>query len=223
MSGGGFAAFRAALEAGRGQILVRERVADLDTPVGAFLKLTGGAQANAFLLESIEGGAARGRYSAIGMAPDLIWRCRNGTAELNRHALSAPHGFVPVAGNALESLRATINECRMAVPAGLPQIAAGLFGYLGYDLVRLIEKLPSTNPDVLGIPDAVMTRPTLMAVFDHVRDTLMLCAPVWPGADPQTAWEAAARLAPESPQGKAAQRALEQFGGEVPAPAPPKP
>jgi len=212
MSGGGFAAFRAALEAGRGQILVRERVADLDTPVGAFLKLTGGAQANAFLLESIEGGAARGRYSAIGMAPDLIWRCRNGKAEINRHALSAPHGFVLVAGNALESLRATINECRMAVPAGLPPIAAGLFGYLGYDLVRLIEKLPSTNPDVLGIPDAVMTRPTLMAVFDHVRDTLMLCAPVWPGADAQTAWEAAnARL-------DEAEAALDR---PVPRPAPP--
>lgn len=212
MSGGGFAAFRAALEAGRGQILVRERVADLDTPVGAFLKLTGGAQANAFLLESIEGGAARGRYSAIGMAPDLIWRCRNGTAELNRHALSAPHAFVPEAAPALDSLRAIINECRMIVPANLPPIAAGLFGYLGYDLVRLIEKLPSTKPDVLGIPDAVMTRPTLMAVFDHVRDTLLLCAPVWPGADPQTAWEAAnARL-------DEADAALDR---PVPRPAPP--
>lgn len=212
MSGGGFAAFRAALEAGRGQILVRERVADLDTPVGAFLKLTGGAQANAFLLESIEGGAARGRYSAIGMAPDLIWRCRNGTAELNRHALSAPHAFVPEAAPALDSLRAIINECRMIVSANLPPIAAGLFGYLGYDLVRLIEKLPSTKPDVLGIPDAVMTRPTLMAVFDHVRDTLLLCAPVWPGADPQTAWEAAnARL-------DEADAALDR---PVPRPAPP--
>ena len=212
MNGGGFAAFRAALEAGRGQILVRERVADLDTPVGAFLKLTGGAQANAFLLESIEGGAARGRYSAIGMAPDLIWRCRNGKAELNRHALSAPHGFVPEAAPALDSLRAIINECRMVVPANLPPIAAGLFGYLGYDLVRLIEKLPSTKPDVLGIPDAVMTRPTLMAVFDHVRDTLLLCAPVWPGAEPQTAWEAAnARL-------DEAEAALDR---PVPRPAPP--
>jgi anthranilate synthase component 1 len=212
MNGGGFAAFRAALEAGRGQILVRERVADLDTPVGAFLKLTGGAQANAFLLESIEGGAARGRYSAIGMAPDLIWRCRNGKAELNRHALSAPHAFVPEAAPALDSLRAIINECRMVVPANLPPIAAGLFGYLGYDLVRLIEKLPSIKPDVLGIPDAVMTRPTLMAVFDHVRDTLLLCAPVWPGADPQTAWEAAnARL-------DEAEAALDR---PVPRPAPP--
>ncbi|WP_137125231.1 anthranilate synthase component I [Roseomonas sp. HF4] len=195
MNGTGFAALRAALEAGRGSILVRERVADLDTPVGAFLKLTGGAQANAFLLESIEGGAARGRYSAIGLAPDLVWRCRDGQAEINRHALSAPHAFVADEAPALDSLRRLIAECRMPVPPGLPPMAAGLFGYLGYDMVRLIERLPATNPDVLGIPDAVLTRPTLMAVFDHVRDTLTLCAPVWPGAEPQAAWEAAnARL-----------------------------
>jgi anthranilate synthase component 1 len=195
MSADGFAAFRAALAAGRGGIVVRERVADLDTPVGAFLKLTGGAQPNAFLLESIEGGAARGRYSAIGLAPDLVWRCRDGRAEVNRHALSAPHAFVAEDGPALDSLRRIIAECRMPVPAGLPPMAAGLFGYLGYDMVRLIERLPATNPDVLGIPDAVLTRPTLMAVFDHVRDTLTLCAPVWPGAEPQAAWEAAqARL-----------------------------
>jgi anthranilate synthase component 1 len=83
----------------------------------------------------------------------------------------------------------------MPVPPGLPPMAAGLFGYLGYDMVRLIEKLPATNPDVLGIPDAVLTRPTLMAVFDHVRDTLTLCAPVWPGGEPGALIEAAeARL-----------------------------
>ena len=195
MSGAGFAAFAAALDAGHGQILFRERVADLDTPVGAFLKLTGGAQANAFLLESIEGGAARGRYSAIGLAPDLIWRCRGGRAEINRHALAAPHAFMAEPGAPLDSLRRIIAACRMPVPAGLPPMAAGLFGYLGYDMVRLIEKLPDTNPDVLGIPDAVLTRPTIMAVFDHVRDTLTLCAPVWPGGEPQAQWEAAqARL-----------------------------
>ncbi len=195
MSGTDPAAVRATLEAGRGGILVRERVADLDTPVGAFLKLTGGAQANAFLLESIEGGAARGRYSAIGLAPDLVWRCKDGQAEINRHALSAPHAFEPDPGPALDSLRRLIAAGRMPVPPGLPPMAAGLFGYLGYDMVRLIEKLPSTKPDVLGIPDAVLTRPTLMAVFDHVRDTLTLCAPVWPGGDPDALIEAAqARL-----------------------------
>lgn len=212
MSSPEFSAFRAALEAGLGQIVWRERVADLDTPVGAFLKLTGGAQPNAFLLESIEGGAARGRYSAIGMAPDLVWRCSGGKAEINRHALSAPHAFVPEEGLALDSLRRLITNCRMPVPAGMPPMAAGLFGYLGYDLVRLIERLPDKNPDVLGVPDAVLTRPTVMAIFDHVRDTLTLCAPVWPGGEPEAAWEAAQSRLDE------AEAALDR---PVPRPAPP--
>ncbi|WP_229678091.1 anthranilate synthase component I [Caldovatus sediminis] len=211
----GFAAFRAALEAGRGQILVRERVADLETPVGAFLKLAHG-RPNAFLLESVEGGSARGRYSAIGFAPDLVWRCRGGKAELNPHALSAPHAFAEEAAAPLDSLRAVIAASRLPVPPGLPPIAAGLFGYLGYDMVRLIERLPATKPDVLGIPDAVLGRPTVIAVFDHVRDTLTLCAPVWAGTaaarDPRTAWEEANHRLDE------AEAALDR---PVPRPAPP--
>jgi anthranilate synthase component 1 len=191
-----FAAFSAGLAAGHGQVLWRERVADLDTPVGAFLKLAQG-KPNAFLLESIEGGAARGRYSAIGMEPDLLWRCRDGRAELNRHALAAPHAFEPCAEAPLDALRALIAECQLPMPAGLPPISCGLFGYLGYDMVRLIEKLPAKNADVIGLPDAVLLRPTIVAVFDHVRDALMLFTPVWaePGLDAQAAWEAAqARL-----------------------------
>ncbi|NOG73278.1 anthranilate synthase component I [Roseicella sp. DB1501] len=191
-----FPRFSAGLAAGHGQVLWRERVADLDTPVGTFLKLAHG-RPNSFLLESIEGGAARGRYSAIGMEPDLIWRCRDGRAEVNRHALAAPHAFEPEPGAALDSLRAVIAATQMPLPPGLPPIATGLFGYLGYDMVRLMERLPATKPDVIGIPDAVLLRPTLVAVFDHVRDALSLFTTVWPqqGLDPRAAWEAAeARL-----------------------------
>ena len=191
-----FATFSAGLAAGQGQVLWRERVADLDTPVGAFLKLAQG-KPNAFLLESIEGGAARGRYSAIGLEPDLIWRCRDGRAELNRHALAAPHAFAAEAAPPLEALRALITECQLPMPAGLPPLAAGLFGYLGYDMVRLIERLPAKNADVIGLPDAILMRPTLIAVFDHVRDALTLFTPIWaiPALDPQAAWDAAqARL-----------------------------
>ena len=79
----GFATFRSAYEAGRGSLVWRGDVADLETPVAAFLKLAHG-QPNSFLLESVEGGAARGRYSIIGMEPDLVWRCRDGRAEVNR-------------------------------------------------------------------------------------------------------------------------------------------
>jgi anthranilate synthase component 1 len=123
-----FAAFAEGLAAGRGQVLFRERVADLDTPVGAFLRLVQG-RPNAFLLESVEGGAARGRFSAIGLEPDLLWRCRDGVAEINRHALAAPHAFEAEAAPPLDSLRALVAACRMPMPAGLPSIAAGLFGF----------------------------------------------------------------------------------------------
>ncbi len=157
-------------------------VADLETPVAAFLKLAHG-QPNAFLLESIEGGTARGRYSVIGMAPDLIWRCRNGVAEINRHARSAPHAFAPDPRPAMESLRALLAETRMVLPPGMPPMIGGLFGYLGYDMVRLMERLPDSQQDDLGLPEAVLLRPTLFAVFDNVRDELTLAAPIYPAQD----------------------------------------
>jgi anthranilate synthase component I len=167
-------------------------VADLITPVGAFLKLAQG-QPNAFLLESIEGGTARGRYSVIGMAPDLIWRCRNGVAEINRHALAAPHAFTPDALPPLDSLRALLAESRLDVPAGLPPMAGGVVGYLGYDMVRQMERLPSKNVDALDLPEAVLLRPTLFAIFDNVRDELILAAPIRPAsATGDTAAEEAA-------------------------------
>jgi anthranilate synthase component 1 len=172
-------------------------VADLETPVAAFLKLAHG-QPNSFLLESIEGGSARGRYSVIGMAPDLIWRCRGGVAEINRHARSAPHGFVADSRPALESLRALLAETRLDLPAGMPPMIGGLVGYLGYDMVRLMETLPELARDDLGLPEAMLLRPTLFAVFDNVRDELTLAAPIYPddGVDADSAWaDAQARLA----------------------------
>jgi len=185
----GYAAFRAAYEAGRGSLVWRRGVADLETPVAAFLKLAHG-RPNSFLLESVEGGAARGRYSIIGMAPDLIWRCRDGKAEVNRHALSAPHAFVAETRPALDSLRALIAETRIDVPANLPPMSGGLVGYLGYDMVRLMETLPAKNRDDIGVPEGLMVRPTLFAIFDNVNDELTLVAPVYPSPEvpAETAW-----------------------------------
>ncbi len=188
-------------------------VADLTTPVAAFLKLAAN-QPNAFLLESIEGGSARGRYSVIGMAPDLIWRCRRGTAEVNRHARAAPHAFAADARPALDSLRALLAESRLELPAGMPPMIGGLVGYLGYDMVRLMERLPGRTDDALGLPEAILLRPTLFAVFDNVRDELTLAAPVYPapGIENAAAWaDAEARIA-------AARAAL---AGPLPQPAPP--
>src|SRR6185437_3716431 len=135
---------------------------------------------NAFLLESVEGGAARGRYSIIGMEPDLVWRCQGGQASVNRHALSAPHAFVAERRPPLDSLRALINETRLDVPPSLPPMAGGLVGYLSYDMVRQMEKLPEKNRDTLGVPEGIMLRPTLFAIFDNVNDELTLATPIYP-------------------------------------------
>jgi anthranilate synthase component 1 len=176
------AEFSAAYEAGQPQVVWTSLVADLETPVSAMLKLAEG-RPYSFLLESVEGGAVRGRYSAIGLKPDLIWRCFGDRTEVNRHARQDLRSFVACPGRALEELRALIEEVRIALPEGLPPMAAGLFGFMGYDMVRLMERLPDTNPDPLGIPDAVFTRPTVMAIFDNIEDRVVIVTPVWPRRD----------------------------------------
>ncbi|MEN3950613.1 anthranilate synthase component I [Iodidimonas sp. SYSU 1G8] len=175
-------AFHAAYRAGKPQVVWTTLVADLETPVSAFLKLTQGRD-HAFLLESVEGGAIRGRYSIIGLMPDIIWRCQGDKALINRHALTDPEAFVPEALDPLGSMRALIAESLIDLPDSLPPMAAGLVGYMGYDMVRLMEKLPSPNPDPLGLPDGLFVRPTLMAVFDSVKDVVMLVTPVRPQPD----------------------------------------
>ncbi len=188
----GFAEFRQDYEQGRGRLVWRRSIADLLTPVAAYLKLAEG-KPNAFLLESVEGGASRGRYSIIGLAPDLIWRCRGGRPEINRHARSAPYAFAADDRAPLDSLRALAAECRLTVPPGLPPMAGGLVGYLGYDMVRQMEHLPEKNQPAIDVPEALMLRPTLFAIFDTVTDLLTLAAPVHPRPDVTAAqaWEGA--------------------------------
>ncbi|KAF0113673.1 MAG: trpE [Rhodospirillaceae bacterium] len=172
-------AFAAAYATGRPQVVWTTLVADLETPVSAFLKLAEG-HANNFLLESVEGGAIRGRYSFIGLKPDLIWRCFGTRAEINRMARTDPSAFVAEAYSPLQSLRALMAESRIDLPHVLPPMAAGLFGYMGYDMVRLVETLPDALPDPLGLADGVFLRPTVMAIFDTIADRVTVVTPVWP-------------------------------------------
>ncbi len=171
-------------------------VADLETPVSAMLKLADN-QPMSFLLESVEGGERIGRYSIIGMKPDLIWRCHRHKAEINRHAQHDAASFTPEPADALASLRALVAECRVEIAPPLPPMAAGLFGYLGYSTVGLIEKLPDANKDTLGIPDGILLRPTIVCIFDNVLHGMTVVTPIWPGDLPAAeAYEAAkARLA----------------------------
>lgn len=180
----------------RPQVVTRRLVDDLETPVSAFLKV-GHGRTHAFLLESVEGGAVNGRYSIITREPDVVWRCRDGQAEVARGAAIDTATFSPETQDALTSLRTLMGASRSTLPDGLPPMAAGLFGVFGYDMVRLLEPLGEANPDPLNLPDAVLTRPTLVAVFDSVSHEIVLVAAAYPdgGEDVETAWQqATARL-----------------------------
>ncbi len=185
-------AFAKVYAKGKAQVVWTRLVADLETPVSAYLKLSDGRQMTS-LLESVEGGAVRGRYSFIGIEPDIVWRAAGNAAEINRDPAVAPSKFVAEKKPALESLRALLEESRIDLPSSMPPNAAGVIGYMGYDMVRLIETLPNVRPDDLGIPDAILVRPTTMVVFDSIKDEMIVVTPVYPkkGIDAETAYERA--------------------------------
>jgi anthranilate synthase component I len=177
------APFAARYERDEPQLAWTSLVADLETPVSAFLKLSAG-RPYSFLLESVEGGAVRGRYSILGFAPDAVWRCFDGRAEINRNVAEQPDNFIPLPDTEpLTSLRAFLNESRLELPSELPPMAAGVFGYLGYETVRLMERLAEAKPDMIGMADSVLMRPTIVVVFDAVRDSITIISPVRPEAD----------------------------------------
>jgi anthranilate synthase component I len=174
-----YESFSKAYEQGIAQIVSTRLVADLETPVSAMLKLSRNARYS-FLLESVEGGAVRGRYSIIGMNPDIIWKVSGNQAYINRKALADTDGPFDGAGHdPLVSLRSLLAESRIDLSEDSPPMASGVFGYLGYDMVRLMEDLPEPNPDTLGLPDGMMIRPTVMAIFDSVRDEITVTSPVF--------------------------------------------
>ncbi len=187
-----FGQFAGAYRSGRAQIVFRRVVADLETPIGAYLKLAEGRR-NTFLLESVQDGATRGRYSMIGFDPDIILKVVNGKASINRNAGLEPEAFLPIAEAPLDALRALVAESQADVPTGLPSTAAGIYGYLGYEMVRLMEVLPNRHGPGLGFPDAILMRPTVLAVFDTLKDELYVTAPVYvrAGVDANQAWESA--------------------------------
>nr|WP_314436159.1 anthranilate synthase component I [uncultured Brevundimonas sp.] len=187
-----FDAFAAGLSAGRPQVVVRRIIDDLETPVSAYLKL-GRDRPYACLLESVEGGAVKGRYSILTLDPDVVWRCRGDKAELARGGDIANGKFIAEAEPTLKSLRSLIAASKFDLPADLPPMAAGLFGVFGYDMVRLLEPLGAPNPDPLDLPDAVLTRPSLVAIFDSVRHEIVLVSAAYPdaGVSAQSAFDSA--------------------------------
>ncbi len=181
-----FPAFARTYDEGAPQAVYTSLVADLETPVTAMLKIGKNARYS-FLLESVEGGAVRGRYSMIGLNPDLIMRINGTKAEVNRSALEDENSnFEEMPQKPLDALRAVMAETMIKLPDALPPMAAGLFGYMGYDMVRLMEDLPEPNTDILQVPDGIFIRPTVMAIFDAVKDEVTVVAPIYPPAKTST-------------------------------------
>ena len=173
-----FDTFARGYNAGENKVVYARLAADMDTPVSLMLKLADAGK-NAFMLESVTGGEVRGRYSIVGMNPDLIWECRGTTSRVNRNARFDEDNYETIDTDPLTALRGLIAESKIDLPADLPAASAGLFGYLGYDMIRLVERLPDVNPDPLGLPDAMMLRPSVVAVLDGVKGDVILVAPAW--------------------------------------------
>ena len=201
----------AAFARGDAALVRASRPEDLNTPVAAMLKL-GRDRKNAFLLESVEGGNFRGRYSIIGLEPDLAWRVVGSAVEIARTAADVAAGvFRAQPGDPLDSLRALRAESAIALPDGVPAPAAGLFGFLGYEMIGFVERLPEPKPDPVGAPDALLVRPTIVLVFDALSQELQLYSPVRPtDGDAETAFAAATKR-------------LEAIAEELARPVPPPP
>ncbi|MBV7256527.1 chorismate-binding protein [Pacificimonas sp. WHA3] len=167
-------------DAGRPQLVWSETVADTDTTVGAMLKL-GRAKSGAFLLESVEGGTVRGRYSMLGFDPDLAFRAEGRDCWINRDFADDKDAWQPEPGAPLSVLRQLVAGSRMDVPDALPPAFSTLVGYLGYESIGLIEPVPSADGEGIGLPDMMFVRPALLLVFDRLKDTLFIAAPVYPG------------------------------------------
>ena len=191
-----FSDFAVAYERGASQVVWTRLIDDLETPVSAYLKL-GHGEPYAFLFESVEGGAWRGRYSVIAMRPDLVWRCHGDVAEVAQGEDIGAGRFSPRSGGALDSLRDLVAQTRLDLPPGLPPMSAGVFGAIGYDMIRLVERLPDINPDPLRLPDGLMIRPSIVAIFDAIAQEIIVVTTVRPSSnDAQAEYAAAvARLA----------------------------
>jgi anthranilate synthase component 1 len=184
--------FAAAYAMGAPQVVWRRIVDDLETPVSAFLKI-GRGKPYAFLFESVEGGAWRGRYSVVALRPDLVWRAFGHTAEIAIGDDAIRSGaFTRETQPTLQSWRAMIEASRIPLPPELPPMAAGVFGVIGYDMIRLAEPVGDAKPDTLHLPDAVLMRPSVVAVFDAIGQEIVLTTPVRPSDQTAEAAYAAA-------------------------------
>jgi anthranilate synthase component 1 len=184
--------FAKKFNAGESQIIISKIAADSDGVVTAALKLFP-LDPNHFLLESVEGGKKRGRYSAIGLMADKKWVCQNSSVTISED------GKEDITINdrkkILPSLQEQIQKSKITFSDDMPPMLAGWFGYMGYEMIHLIEDVGLMKEDTLEIPDSVFIRPQLMVIFDNVQKEMIIAAPVWAhSGDAQERYQAAQSL-----------------------------
>ncbi|MFQ5560638.1 MAG: anthranilate synthase component I [Nitrospinota bacterium] len=145
----------------------REIMADLETPVTAFLKVAGGEYS--FLLESVEGGEKWGRYCFLGGNPSVVLRSRMGRVTLTKNGTSEEVDF---SGNPLDYFRKFMEQYKPVEVDGLPRFYGGAVGYIGYDVVRFIEDLPVKTDDDLNLDEMVFLITDTIIIFDNIRQKI---------------------------------------------------
>ncbi|APG62615.1 anthranilate synthase component I [Sphingorhabdus lutea] len=177
------------LKQGKSSLLWRKWVADCDTAISVSLRLMEENRGD-YLLESVEGGTTRGRYSIIGLAPDLMLRAQGKQSFLNRKWADDQNAFEPLNIGMDHAIRNLVKECHIDdIPSILPDALACLVGYFGYETIGLVEKLPRNANEGLGLPDGIFVRPTIIIILDKLSDEIFVIAPIW--ADKEMLPEAA--------------------------------
>jgi anthranilate synthase component 1 len=160
-------------------IISRQISADLLTPVLALIKIKQQFVDHHFLFESVEKANNRGRHSIIGVLPDLIWQCKNKVAYIS--FLDDLSELKPQQQTPIASLRNLIAKSQINHES-IPVLSSGIFGYMGYDMVRLMENLPDNNlPDPINIPDSIFIRPQILIIFDALFDVINIHHPIYDG------------------------------------------
>ncbi|MDC3271935.1 anthranilate synthase component I [Hyphomicrobiales bacterium] len=161
---------------GISQVVWERIVSDTETPVSSMMKLSESFK-HSFLLESVEGGSVKGRYSIIGLEPDLIWKAQGNEAYIKDNEYDS-NLYIKQNLGTFESLSNLVDNSKINLPTELPPMSAGIFGYVGYDAIRLIENIKDTLPEQNEFPDAMFMRPSTMIVFDNVRDEITIIIPI---------------------------------------------
>ncbi|KPL11260.1 hypothetical protein AMJ85_04060, partial [candidate division BRC1 bacterium SM23_51] len=172
----------------------QEILADMETPVSAYLKIANQSE-QAFLLESVEQGENLGRYSFLGSDPELLFESRGKQVTIVEQG---ERRRIEVERAPLNQLREILRRYRPVHDPDLPPFTGGVVGYISYDMVRDFERLPDLNPDDIGAPDAHFILADTLVVFDHVKRKIILLtnAHVAAPRDAELAYErAAAKLA----------------------------